>query len=74
MIPGLSSRHFVEDLASRYDACEEYQRVYCERGVGAAVKVGLRRTQNTKKASGRLRNEPALYVTAHAGDSDSRGE
>ena len=48
--------------------------MYCERGVGAAVKVGLRRTQNTKKASGRLRNEPALYVTAHAGDSDSRGE
>ena len=49
MIPGLSSRHFVGDLASRYDACEEYQRVYCERGVGATVKVGLQRTRNPKK-------------------------
>jgi hypothetical protein len=69
MIPGLLSRQLVVVLASRYDACEEDQLVYCERGVGATVKVGLRRTQNPKKPSGRLRNGPALYVTAHAGDS-----
>ena len=50
MIPGLSSRQLVGVLASRYDACEEYQRVYCERGAGATVKVGLRRTRDPKKS------------------------
>ena len=50
MIPGLLSRQLVVVLASRYDACEEDQLVYRERGAGATVKVGLRRTQNPKKS------------------------
>ncbi len=65
MIPGLLSRQLVVVLASRYDACEEDQLVYRERGAGATMKLGLRRTQNPKKSSGRLRNGPALYVMAH---------